>query len=234
MRVCHAILKYTKCVQSLHISEFADQPCQYLPYGPFPSFESYSTFVEQIIRRDAGTLLFIIYDQTIALDSPVQQGQDDSTRPERIAGLIAVLRSEALNRKTEIGHVTILPPFQRSHVTTHACVALARWVLDDLKLRRLQWQASALNQPSIDVALRLGMRKEGEIRWDRVLPPRADAGVEVPSWAAAGEKEAGRGMGRHTAMLAVGWDDWHDGVNELCSKLLERPLKHGRKLEVLT
>ena len=114
--------------------------------------------------------------------------------------------------------VTILPAFQRTYVQTHATGLLLRFLLDEHKFRRVQWTAHSENKRSIAAAVRLGFVLEGVMRWHRVIP-RCKEGVEV-NRADTGVEE---NPGRHTAMLAVCWDDWEkEGVKTRLVELMER------------
>ena len=108
-----------------------------------------------------------------------------------------------------------LPPFQRTHVTTHGVGLLLAWCFDELKLRRVQWQTNVENDKSWRAAEKLGFTKEGVIRWQRVLPPGKMHGAVPPG---NGDPKPEWG-GRHTMLLAMCWDDWEDGVK---AKVTER------------
>ncbi|GJN91834.1 hypothetical protein Rhopal_004857-T1 [Rhodotorula paludigena] len=217
----------------------------YLPYGPFPTYAAFLTFLETV-RRDAGTLLFAVYDLALQFDDE-KEGDEQLLREERIAGIVGVLKSMPLNRMSEIGHLHIPTPFQRTHVLTHSIVLLLRWLLSSpfpsspasspgLGLRRVQWFANALNEPSIRAAQRLGFALESShLAWDRVVVPGKE-GVALPAflegeWRAQEEQH---GTGRHSAVLAVGWDDWHEkGVKDRAESLCEgRPVAGRRAADV--
>lgn len=137
------------------------------------------------------------------------------------SGLVLICDTGALD-----SHLTILPRFQRSHVTTHACVLLMRYLFDDLGLRRAQWFAHARNEPSIRAGERLGFKREGLLRWERVLQTGKE-GETLPEWAVESEKQAGRGDGRHSCVLGLAWDDWFakGGVKERTDALMARPVE---------
>ncbi|KAH7099873.1 acyl-CoA N-acyltransferase [Auriculariales sp. MPI-PUGE-AT-0066] len=114
------------------------------------------------------------------------------------AGCIGVFYVDVANKTAEIGTVTVAKRWHRTHVNTNICGLVLRFCFDDLNVRRLQWQTNVENVASINAAQRLGFRLEGVMRWQRVLPLGCE-GLTRP-----GEE----GPGRHTAMLAVCWDDW--------------------------
>lgn len=75
----------------------------FLPYGPFPSYPSFLSWLEKI-RRDPEALLFVVYDLALDLgngDDDLKEGQ--TLREERIAGVVGVLHSRAWDRMTEVG-----------------------------------------------------------------------------------------------------------------------------------
>lgn len=117
---------------------------------------------------------------------------------------------------------------KRTHVVSQTCWLLAELAFETYGVRRLQWFANALNEPSKTTALRLGFRHEGDLRWHRVLPEsKRPHGVTVPVDATLGSPNAG--PGRHSALLAIGWDDWEGGVREKVRALADRPpVRHGK------
>ncbi|KAI6127238.1 acyl-CoA N-acyltransferase [Pisolithus sp. B1] len=177
---------------------------QYLPYGPYKSATEFvETLIEGRILPNPGNTLYAIIDKT----------------PD-FAGVIGYLNTDVNNIKTEIGFIKILPPFQRTHVTTNAVGLLMQYALNQpshvhapgLGLRRVQWQANALNLKSIRVAERMGFKREGTLRWDRALP--ADKGkVGNGAQLREGDPEPER-VGRHTTILATCWDEWESGGRE--------------------
>ena len=157
--------------------------------------------------RDPTTTVFVVYDKAR------ETGTED-----RIAGMIGLLNTEPANLSTEAGFVFTLPPFQRTHVTTHAVGLLLAWCLDDLKLRRVQWQANAGNEKSVRTAQKLGFTLEGIIRWQRILPPeKRETGVKPREGDPKPEY-----YGRHSALLSVCWDDWEGGVKEKVRERMAR------------
>ncbi|KAG5642581.1 hypothetical protein DXG03_002532 [Asterophora parasitica] len=180
---------------------------RYLPIS-FPTYEAMVEFVEGVESNPNGAL-FAIIDRTKTGDLS-----------ESLAGMIGFLNTNASNLATEIAPVVILPKFQRTFVATNAIGALLKYTLDvedggGLGLRRVCWTAHPDNAASIKAAERMGMRKEGHLRWTWALTPEKVG------------KTAGRGrgekLGRDSVLLAVCWDDWEDGGKEKVEKLIERP-----------
>jgi len=143
-------------------------------------------------------------------------------------------------------HLHIPAPFQRTHVLTHSISLLLQWLLSPppsaspssppgLGLRRVQWFANALNLPSIRAAERLGLKLEAaHAAWGRVTVPGKE-GVALPNCVRGAwrEEEEKVGRGRHSAVLAVGWDDWLEkGGKERVDELLKRPVTQRKAAEV--
>ncbi|GAA5839639.1 hypothetical protein JCM11251_003565 [Rhodosporidiobolus azoricus] len=217
----------------------------YLPYGPFPTYASFLTLLETL-RRDEGTLLFSVFDLSLDLENGDEDMQDGATlRRERIAGIVGVLKSRPHDRMTEIGHLHIPPPFQRTHVLTHSISLLLHWTLDRpsssssrpaLGLRRVQWFANNLNQPSILAARRLGFVDEAtHMAWDRIVPPsKVNGVVPLPAFLQEEQrkKEEKRGLGRHSACLGLGWDRWEEDGKRRVLCLVMRDVTRKKATEV--
>ncbi|KIJ19607.1 hypothetical protein PAXINDRAFT_96888 [Paxillus involutus ATCC 200175] len=195
---------------------------QYLPFGPFTSAPSLTQEVIQgRIALNRGTFLYAIIDKT---RTPTP---DAPPSPADFAGTIGYLNTSPANLSIEIGFIIILPPFQRTHVTTNAVGLLLRYALNlptasppGLGLRRVQWQADEANDASTRVAERMGMKREGVLRWHRILPGgkgKAGNGEKIRE----GDPKPGT-LGMHTLMLAICWDDWEDGTKEKVAQLMDR------------
>ncbi|KAF8754625.1 acyl-CoA N-acyltransferase [Rhizoctonia solani] len=94
----------------------------------------------------------------------------------------------------EVAFVIVFPQYQRTHVNTHA--------------------VGLLMHPQ--AAERLGSKFEGIIRWQRPLPAGRESSAPFRSDDSLGLP------GRHTAMLAICWDDWENGGKEHIQKLVNR------------
>jgi RimJ/RimL family protein N-acetyltransferase len=116
-----------------------------------------------------------------------------------MVGIIALVNASKDHLKAEISYAIVFPPFQRNGVASNAVGLLLHFLLDlpssisennsstketsthvndknmgcipeSLGLRRVQWQASTANVPSLKTALQMGFVLEGTLRWDRVMP----------------------------------------------------------------
>lgn len=155
-------------------------------------------------------LLFAVKDKTrITPGSPAEQ--EGINTKETFAGVMSLLNTSADHRRSEIGHIVILKPFQRTHVLTNAAGLLLHYCLDSpeqggLGIRRVQWIANHRNLPSVNAAKRLGFQWEGVLRWWAVLP-EGKITEDKP-------REDDKGGARHSACLSFCWDDWVRGGRE--------------------
>lgn len=206
-------VKLVPFIPALHRSQLLDgvndHPAlyTYLSYGPFSNSDAdaFNLWYEQRIRSDPTILLFAILDKT-SPSPPSHPSQGGA-----FAGVMAYLQTFPQHLSTEIGHIVILPKYQRTFVNTNAVGLLLMHALEvpsngGLGLRRVQWQANAENAPSRRAAERMGFKMEGIIRWQRMIP-----GAVGGFYASAKDREGDPEPdvpGRHTAMLALCWDDY--------------------------
>jgi len=52
-------------------------------------------------RRDPGTLVFAVFDQSLRFDDDLGQGEE--TRAERLAGTVGIEHASEQNRSAEVG-----------------------------------------------------------------------------------------------------------------------------------
>lgn len=158
--------------------------------------------IDSRVRPDTGVVLYAVIDKTRITTSPSSSAN--------FAGIIGYMNTSPANLSTEIGYAIILPPFQRTHVTTNAIGLLLQYALDSpphgLGLRRVQWRANRLNTKSICAVQKLGFKLEAVLRWDRIFAgSKASASNGVKE--RAGDPSPGT-VGTDTALLALCWDDW--------------------------
>jgi len=188
--------------------------------GPWSSEQEYmDDFVEGLVHADPGMVLFAIIDKTRPATSYDSEGT--------LAGSITYMNSNIGHLSTEIGWVLVLPPFQRTHVTSNAVGLLLQYALDvpeqgGLGLRRVQWQTSTVNVPSQRAADRMGFQKEGVIRWAQRFQHgtkrgKVGNGKEIP-------KDRGNedDLARDTVLYSICWDDWEDGGREKVQAIMDR------------
>lgn len=170
------------------------------------------SFMHQFGHKKPDWVFFAVVDVTKDVhDMPWGDGA--------LAGLVALLNTDPTNLLTEIGSIIIGKQFQRTHVTSNTVGLLLQWCFDDLKLRRVQWQANCRNGASVSAAKKMGFTLEGTIRWHRVLPKeKLDIGVGELFIRDGSEEDPGR----HTSILSMSWDDWEGGLRESVSNRMVR------------
>jgi len=199
---------------------------RYLPFGPFKSVDDFvGKFYESYFQKNSGCTLFAIFDKTKRRTDVDGVDLPEGTNEGPLAGVIGLINSSHINLVTEVGGIMIFPPFQRTHISSNATGLLLEYALNlpsesppGLGLRRVIWQANMLNKASVGLAERMGFKLEGVLRWERALP--------------LGKEETGRisregdpkrdYVGRDTALLALCWDDWEDGVKRKVNLVMQR------------
>ncbi|KZF23696.1 hypothetical protein L228DRAFT_267672 [Xylona heveae TC161] len=227
----------------------------YLPWGPFDAPDEFEAVYNTRIGSVPSSQLYASYSKGWRGNGHGNAEPHLDEHGNTFAGIIGYLNTDKEHGISEIGfgQVVTFPAFQKSHFTTHAVGLLELYAMDlpsrgGLGLRRLQWQAHADNARSVKAAERMGFQFEGILRWARVLPEnksghvptlksssgssnlesssgseQAEAADEVVS-----ELFAKKRPGRHSALLAICWDDWVDenlgggGVRKKVVELMER------------
>ena len=126
----------------------------YLPYGPFPAFESFRDWLEAECTGD-DPLFYAVRD----LRSGLPLGMASYLRIAPAAGAI------------EIGHLNFAPALARSRTATEALILMIGHAFD-LGYRRVEWKCDALNARSRRAAERLGLAFEGLFRQAAVVKGR--------------------------------------------------------------
>ncbi|KAK5651352.1 hypothetical protein OQA88_12585 [Cercophora sp. LCS_1] len=198
----------------------------WLTYGPFADATDYISFYNKTCRDNPNELLLaiILKAGTVTRKDPAS-GESVTFEVEdgTFAGLCGLI-SQPERATVDLGQL-LVSKFQRTFVGTHANALLLHHCLDSpenggLGLRRVQWQANASNEASVNAAKRLGFRLEGVMRWQQVLPvgKKGDQAQGLPSVSWDGKEW---GAGRHTAVLSLCWDDWCHGGREHVDALVE-------------
>ncbi|KAG6833350.1 hypothetical protein H0H87_008526 [Tephrocybe sp. NHM501043] len=204
---------------SKHASEFFKIPrpsFDYLPFGPYETPEDFvSGLTEGLIHPNPANTLFAVYDKTRASET-----LPDGT----FAGVMGYSNGSSPNLAVEIAWVLISPKFQRTHVTTNAIGLLLKYALDlpengGLGLRRVVWQCSPFNGPSLKAAERMGFKTEALSRWTYVMPEGKLIGNGRDRRAGDPKPHL---LGRDTQTLAVCWDDWETGTSQQVESLMAR------------
>ncbi|TYJ53772.1 hypothetical protein B9479_005612 [Cryptococcus floricola] len=191
---------------------------KWIPAFPAKTLEEALVFIEKHWRQPSNTLSYAIFTEPPGSTNKVES--EDYV----YAGSIAVAGCSEEQMMAEVGYVTVLPPFHRTHVHTHATGLLLHYILDlpsqgGLGLRRCQWLCNSLNEPSKSAALRMGFKHEGVQKAKRVL----SVGKEG---ARRGRK--GEGVKREECdvrddwVSGLVWDEWEHGVKENVDGLMAR------------
>jgi len=186
---------------------------KYLPFGPFNSQEElFGTLFAKRIQPSRGFIAYAVYDKVL----------EPTPTP---AGIIGLLDASPENLSTEIGFVVAFPRYRRTHLTSNMIGLLLQFCLElpengGLGLRRVQWQANAQNASSVKAALRMCFLHEGIKRWERTIPASGGKPNTVERLPREGDPRR-KDFGRHTALLALCWDDWEEGAREKVQELMK-------------
>jgi RimJ/RimL family protein N-acetyltransferase len=115
---------------------------QYLPYGPFNTFEDFSNNIDKLLARPR-SLMFSIYINSENI--PI--------------GSISLINNYSEHLKVEIGSVWVSPVAQRTGICAEACFLLLDHVFK-LGYRRVEWRCRILNVPSYKFAIKIGFVHE--------------------------------------------------------------------------
>lgn len=126
----------------------------YLPYGPFASLSSYSSWLDQY-SVTSDPLFFAIVDHVTG----------------KAVGVASFMRIDPANGSIEVGHLNFSPLMQRTPVATEAMHLMMKEVFA-LGYRRYEWKCNALNSPSRSAAQRLGFSFEGIFRQTAITKGR--------------------------------------------------------------
>ncbi len=127
----------------------------YLGMEPFPSLESYRSWLTQMAAGE-DPLFFAIRDR----------------RDGRAAGVFSYMRLDPAMGVIELGNVNFAPRLQRTRVATEAIFLMLENAFEQLGYRRFEWKCDSLNAPSRAAALRLGFTYEGMFRQATVYKGR--------------------------------------------------------------
>jgi len=202
----HADLFYQAAIQDPNLEN-------YLPIS-LSTLEDVHEFCNTWMMNDPQNRLFAIIDKTRSAGNDRLASDDDDGA---LAGMVGVGRYSPKNLSVEIAPAIVLPTFQGTHVGKHAVGALLRYWLDvpsqgGMGIRRVVWMTHPENGRSVGFAEKVGFKKEGVLRWQRVLP-KGRVGKKVPP-------ERGSGSGWDTVLLSVCWDEWEGGVRDKVERLL--------------
>ncbi|KAK8858691.1 hypothetical protein IAR55_002920 [Kwoniella newhampshirensis] len=189
---------------------------RWLGIKPFQDLGDVLLWIETTCRQAIDSLFYAIFTEPPGSETRVDPND------YVFAGVIGMINSNHQAMISEPGYITILTPFHRTHVQTHASGLIMHRILDHpsrggLGLRRCQWITTTLNIASQNASKRLGFSPEGVLRCMRVLP----LGKEGARDGRPGVRQE-EGMVRHDYYSSVTWYEWEESVSEHVDKLMAR------------
>ena len=118
----------------------------YMPQGPFTSAVEYRAWVEEFQGKEDPFFYAIVENVS-----------------GKAVGVASYLRIDPGASSIEVGWITFSPIIQQRPIATEAMYLMMRHAFE-LGYRRYEWKCNALNLPSINAAMRLGMSFEGLFR----------------------------------------------------------------------
>ena len=143
---------HAEALFAAHGHDKAGRNWTYMPNGPFDTVDAYRDWVWEA-AASADPLHYTV----ITGDGPV--------------GTASYLRIAPTAGSIEVGYITYSPLLQRTRAATETMYLMMRWAFE-AGYRRYEWKCNALNQPSRDAALRLGLSYEGVFRQAQIVKGR--------------------------------------------------------------
>ena len=174
-------IDHAEALYAAHCQDKEGRNWTYLPAGPYETFEGYRDWV-----WDAAASPDPMHYSVITDKGPV--GTASYLRINRGAGSI------------EVGYITWSPLLQRTVASTEAMFLMMQWAFEN-GYRRYEWKCNALNKPSRDAAMRLGLSYEGVFRQAQIVK----GGNRDTAWYAAIDAE--------WPSLKTAFETWLDPAN---------------------
>jgi RimJ/RimL family protein N-acetyltransferase len=118
----------------------------YMPQGPFENEAQYRAWV-QGAQHKPDPFFYAIMDK----------------KTNKAVGVASYLRVDPNSSSIEVGWITFSPLIQQKPIATEAMYLMMKNAFE-MGYRRYEWKCNALNSPSINAAMRLGMSFEGLFR----------------------------------------------------------------------
>ncbi len=132
----------------------ADALWTYLPYGPFDTANDYGDWIDRKVDGK-DPIFYAIIDKL----------------SKKAMGVASYLRINPSAGSIEVGHICLSPELQKTKAATEAMFLMMQWAFD-AGYRRYEWKCDALNLPSRNAALRLGLSYEGVFRQMSIVKGR--------------------------------------------------------------
>ncbi|KZT55322.1 acyl-CoA N-acyltransferase [Calocera cornea HHB12733] len=211
-------IKLTPFIPKVHAARYCDATAahqhlyDFLPFS-MPSLDSMLLFAEGM-RSSSGKILFVIIDKT----------RPDATLPHlggSLAGIIGLNNANLDYLSIDIGPIVVLPTFQRTHVAGHSVGLLLQYCMElpdatpnpGLGLRRITWLAKPDNPPSIRLAEKMGLTREGVLRWTYVTEAKGKR---------TRDGDPDQKPGRDCLLLAMTCEDWETRGRHIVEQQMDR------------
>lgn len=126
----------------------------YMRFGPFPDFDAFEKFAEEMEQREDPFAYAII---------------DNSSN---VLGVATLMEIRPAHRVIEVGGIFYSKALRQTPLATEAQYLLMRYAFAELRYRRYEWKCDSLNAPSRRAAERFGFTYEGLFRQHMIIKGR--------------------------------------------------------------
>jgi len=155
-----------------------------LPFTVIPSAETVDEYVNNALDGyKSGTVLPFVVENTLT---------------GKIIGSTRLWKIDRKNLKLEIGSTWYSKSWQRTYANTETKYLLLKYAFEELNCIRVQFTTDVLNEKSQTAILRLGAKKEGIVRNERIMPD---------------------GRKRNSVRFSIIDDEWYQVKENLIKKL---------------
>ncbi|OTG86702.1 GNAT family N-acetyltransferase [Acinetobacter sp. ANC 4558] len=155
-----------------------------LPFTVIPSAETVDEYVNNALDGyKSGTVLPFVVENTLT---------------GKIIGSTRLWKIDRKNLKLEIGSTWYSKSWQRTYANTGTKYLLLKYAFEELNCIRVQFTTDVLNEKSQTAILRLGAKKEGIVRNERIMPD---------------------GRKRNSVRFSIIDDEWYQVKENLIKKL---------------
>ena len=141
------INKHSKDLYANFLKDKKNVIWNYLPYGPFKSYESFKEWLKSFcLSKDP--FFYAIY----------------AKRYKQYCGMASYLRITPEHGSIEVGHINYSPILQNTAEGTETMYLMMKHAFEVLGNRRYEWKCNNLNVRSKNAAKRLGFKFEGAFR----------------------------------------------------------------------
>lgn len=206
------------------IAQSADHPELWANMSFIP-FTTVNELKESFTRPDTILSLSNPAHTTFAIIDKTRDRSPEDPEGE-LAGMVAYIYTSKVHLSSEIGAIVVLPPYQRSHVTSNTVGLMLQYAFTPaedggLGLQRMQWHCSTANAASAKVAERMGFEKVGVIPYHMKFPlgkrhGKLGNGKPLPPGSHPDD------VWRDTFYYSLSWDVWEDEARDKVEKAMSR------------